>query len=243
MSSKCSKCSKLCNDNDSVNCDVCKKTLHAACAGITRQEADCLRSSRRRIHFFCDNCNLIDSITALNNKISSLEVELNTLKNEIRSSDKMTMVSEDKKTMNDTMDEEHLIAEIIDRQNRAKNLIVYNLQETLTDTPTDDDMQKFISVINNEAITGNSISNLRRLGKKSHDNIRPLLVSLTSPSDAVTILKTYKTRDRIYINRDLTVQQRNQAYITRNEFKNRKEKGENVKLKYINGMPKIVMVN
>ena len=45
------------------------------------------------------------------------------------------------------------------------------------------------------------------------------------------------------MNRDLTARQRNIAYLVREEFRSRKENGEgNIKLKYTNGVPKIVNI-
>ena len=80
-----------------------------------------------------------------------------------------------------------------------------------------------------------------RLGKRVDNKIRPLLITINSLEDVSNVLRNYRTKNNIYVNRDLTVRQRNLAYTVRSEFKRRKDGGENdIKLKYTNGMPKIV---
>lgn len=53
--------------------------------------------------------------------------------------------------------------------------------------------------------------------------------------------KSYKRGNNLYLNRDLTKHQQNLSFLIRTEFKNRKSNGENVSLKYLNGVPKIVL--
>lgn len=81
-----------------------------------------------------------------------------------------------------------------------------------------------------------------RLGKVSESRNRPIRVILTSSSIAHYVVTKYKPQKSIYINKDLTKMQQNRAYLIRQEFKSKLENGEtNIQLKYVNGVPKIVV--
>ena len=67
-------------------------------------------------------------------------------------------------------------------------------------------------------------------------------ITLGSADQVQFILRKYKTTNNVYINRDLTVKQQDLCYRIRKEFKGRLSKGEaNIKLRYINGVPKIII--
>ena len=81
-----------------------------------------------------------------------------------------------------------------------------------------------------------------RLGKFENGRNRPVKITLGSADQVQFILRKYKTTNNVYINRDLTVKQQDLCYRIRKEFKGRLSKGEsNIKLRYINGVPKIVI--
>lgn len=80
-----------------------------------------------------------------------------------------------------------------------------------------------------------------RLGKTTQTKQRPIRVILSSPADALKVISKYKPTDGIYINKDLTKLQQGKAYMIRREFKTRIANGEkDIKLKYNNGIPKII---
>ena len=145
-----------------------------------------------------------------------------------------------------TLSEDDIINEIMERQQKAVNIIVYNLPESGKETSTEranDDVDKCIDIIKKK--TPNvTIVKCSRLGKPNKDCPRLIKLQLPSADQVLQVLKSYKVENNIYLNRDLTIKQRNYTYNIRKEFRSRKAKGENdIVLKYSNGMPKIVKKN
>jgi small nuclear ribonucleoprotein (snRNP)-like protein len=89
-----------------------------------------------------------------------------------------------------------------------------------------------------------SILNCRRLGQWDVNRVRPVQIKLNSADEMLTVLKSYKVQNNIYLNRDLTSRQRNHCYNIRKEFRNRVANGEvDLMLKYKKGIPKILKKN
>ena len=240
MSSKCQVCKRVCKDG--LTCDICGQSFHPSCADVSPQEAECLKSSSRKVRYFCEKCNIVDVVSNLQQEISELKKQITELKNSAggRSDDNTALINADKQS-----NDEDLINEIFDRQQRANNLIIYNLPESNVNDGNEEisDTEKLLSLVGNHIINETSISKCVRLGKDA-SKIRPLLLRLRTPVDVFKVLKMYRTRNNVYINRDLTVRQRNFAFNIRKEFKNRKEAGElDIKIKYTNGIPKIIKIN
>ena len=89
---------------------------------------------------------------------------------------------------------------------------------------------------------------VHRLGRKSQGKIRPLKVTLENPTKVQELLrncnklKNSNAFKSIQVSKDLTVMQRSHAYKIRQQFRDRISNGEsNIKLKYFNGLPKIVI--
>ena len=61
---KCKQCQKECldpaffnsDDDDSINCDVCKQWFHKTCTNTTSSEWEALKGSNENITFQCDEC-------------------------------------------------------------------------------------------------------------------------------------------------------------------------------------------
>ena len=80
------------------------------------------------------------------------------------------------------------------------------------------------------------------MGKFDRNKTRLLKITCANSQQVTEILRTYKVKNRQFLNRDLTAYQRNQSYLVRNEFRKRKENGENnLVLRYRHGIPKIVV--
>ncbi|KAJ3666174.1 hypothetical protein Zmor_001627 [Zophobas morio] len=239
MSLKCHICKKNCKDG--LSCDICGQISHPNCAGVSPQEAECLKSTAGKIRYFCEKCNIVDVVSNLQQELNQLKNELSEMKNQISKQSADNAVVNAKSDSDKQFIDEEIITEMLDRQERANNLIIYNLPEPdhgLGDR-RDNDLTNVGKIV---GIAENSIVKCVRLKRKNdNDTVNPLLVRLNSSDDVLKVLKSYRTRDNIYVNRDLTVRQRNMAYLIRKEFGGRKEGGEvDIKLKYINGMPKIV---
>lgn len=237
--SSCSLCKKVASDSDSVTCDICHKPVHNNCAGLSKVEVDCLRSKRRRVNFYCDNCDIVSTINELKSNILELKTELETLKNNANHSGP----DPNKKL---SISENDMIAEFEDRQERANNLILYNLRESDRDAPNErknDDMSrcKNILLANNLNPENIHVASCIRIGKFNEGKNRLLKIVFDTPKQALDVLRSYKVRDNLYLNKDLTAYQRNISYNIRKEFRERKSSGENdIMLRYKHGIPRII---
>ena len=120
--SVCGSCNKKIRNSDWITCDICRKNIHVECAGLSKLEVDCVRSNSRKIHFYCDKCDIITTINDLKDEIEGLKSELNELKN------CRNKVDDDS---HKKLSDEEIITEVEDRNRRANNLILYNCRNTL----------------------------------------------------------------------------------------------------------------
>ncbi|XP_025413429.1 uncharacterized protein LOC112685698, partial [Sipha flava] len=138
--------------------------------------------------------------------------------------------------------DETVISEVIVRQARSRNLIIFNAAET--DGNNEDDLSLIKFVLH--SITPNIAPALvSRLGQKSNKP-RPLKVTLHEPSDVFIVLKNkYKLRtstiySSIRISPDRTIMQRNQLRNILVKLEERKAAGEsNLVMKFVKGVPTI----
>lgn len=185
----CSECKKgVIKDSDGLNCDLCKAVLHTVCAGLSRLEADCLKSKKRKISFFCSKCNLVDTFKSLKKEIERLSNEVIELKRK-NADNKHTEFNIGNGDLAAT---EKIINEIEDRQKRSKNLIVYNVPELIlentenaenTDNRNADDLSK-CKTVQQGLIDGSKIKQCIRLGKHNTDKTRPIKLVFDSQEDA-----------------------------------------------------------
>ena len=158
---------------------------------------------------------------------------------------------------------ESVISEQVDRTNRSRNIIIFNLPELNKSTPTDDNEKKdFFKELTQ--FNKNSICNLlktldpsieepayfKRLGKYSSNKIRPLLLSFKDPSSLKSIfinltkLKSSSDYKLISIKHDLTSTQRKSVNdlkakcVELNKCSNNNDFHWTVS--FINSVPKIV---
>ncbi|KAJ3655192.1 hypothetical protein Zmor_014329 [Zophobas morio] len=245
MAESCSKCKKKCNESEKVQCDLCHLSIHYECAGISRNEKNVLALKNKKIHFFCDGCDIITIVGTLKSEMATLREEINTLKNELQhqkenNSPQGEHVGVDIRYENG----EKLIEELQDRHQRSYNLIVFNIAESTGDTEQDkeqDDLNKVKNIIASTGITDPSNFECYRLGKFNEHKVRPLKLIFSSQKDPQRILNKYRPTNNVYINHDLTIRQRNISYNVRQEFRMRKANGEeDILLKYRGGIPSIV---
>lgn len=234
----CVSCSKNCSENDSVTCDICKKSVHVNCAGLSKNEVDCLRSKRRKIHFYCDRCDIVDTVLKLKEEVELLKKNLNECKNAISTDSAISNRS-------DNFSFDDVLTEFEDRNSRASNLIIYGLPESLNndvnDRKQDDETrckELLGSVVDNNLF---SFASCHRLGKVNAGGVRPIKLCFESRDVVNRILRMYRPLNNVYMNRDLTARQRDINYRIRQEYQRRVKDGEtDIKLKYRNGIPSIV---
>ncbi|KAK2578449.1 hypothetical protein KPH14_012589 [Odynerus spinipes] len=116
------------------------------------------------------------------------------------------------------VDEEEILLEIMERERRASNIILFNLEETLSSfstsstsqgssSLTDKELAKdVLAVINPE---GAIIKGCMRIGRKTPDRVRPVRVTLSSKQEVLEILKhKFKYVGPVKIVQDRTEKQR-----------------------------------
>lgn len=229
----CSMCNKkITRISDCVICDICRNNMHVTCAGLSTVEAECIRSTNRKINFFCTNCNIVTTINTLKNEIDNLKIELEALKDR----------SIDKPGASKTVSEEDIFQEAEERMQRSCNLILLNLPESNekdANLRKNDDIHRCKGIITQQTSDIN-IGSCIRLGKYTENRVRPLKVVFENRMQAINCLQSYKLKERYYLNRDLTPRQQNHCFDIRKEFRERKGNGEQIQLRYKNGIPYIV---
>ncbi|KAK2577881.1 hypothetical protein KPH14_012828 [Odynerus spinipes] len=153
-----------------------------------------------------------------------------------------------------TVDEEEILLEIMERERRASNIILFNLEETLSSSSTsstsstsqgsssltDKDLVKdVLAVINPEGVI---IKGCMRIGRKTPDRVRPVRVTLSSKQEVQEILKhKFKYVGPVKIFQDRTEKQRAHLDRLRQELKSLINSGVTSKtIRYVNGTPRIV---
>lgn len=237
---QCKCCAMAVDDSKAVTCAICKAVYNPQCVDLTNADIKVLRS-KRSIKWNCENCSAFYSdICSLKSIIVGLQQEIRGLKSQIND-------IVDKPNSNPSYDNvDVIINEINDIRSRENNIIIFNVTD---ESGEDNDMQIVKRIINE---TTPDLNNqelvVNRLGKKLQGKSRPLKVTFGNMSNVQKLLRNcYKLQHSnefrtIRISKDLTVMQRSHAYKIRQEYKDRISKGEtNIKLKYFNGLPKIVV--
>lgn len=249
MANKCQVCDQTAQPDKEIICDFCKDAVHTICSGLSRIEIQCLKTKDRRISYYCLNCNSLKNQIAqlkdISSKVASLENELKNLKSCL--SEKNTNIENN----STNLCAEDFISELQDRQNRAHNIIVFNvaesLQQNINDRRADDEanIKDILQVFEDNEI---DLSNLKmfRLGSRIDGRNRPIKVCLKNPADVLRILKNKnKLRNPIIkIYNDMTPMQREHLKKLQEELRALRNAGDHTKtIKYINNVPKIVSSN
>lgn len=244
---KCNICHKD-NTKDLIQCAICKLKSHPACLNLSRHDITQLKATDRNTIFHCDPCTnnkndnnvMISIVTQLTKRIEEMATQISNLTKNLST---MTTAG-----LSPEMTED-IISEATERQKRASNIIIHNLEEgDENGTLQSKEMDKTatIKLLNNHA--GINLNNIQvfRLGKPIPNKIRPLKVLLNNTNDAITILKNYKNNlpqgSNLQITSDKTLKQREFMKKLQQELQQRMSTGEtNIKIKYLNGTPKIVI--
>lgn len=146
-----------------------------------------------------------------------------------------------------------IVSEVMDRQRRSKNLIIYGIEESANgerDARRSHDMESVKSVLNFLSC-GLSQVNPLRLGKYAPNQERPRPVKITLNDEETVhqiIRKANKLKgsqfENIRISLDRTPRQIESYKLVKRELDRRLASGErNLKIKTINGVPVIQSVN
>lgn len=225
----CLKCRND-HDGDSITCDGCDRRIHVVCSNLNPNELKVmtLRGGKRTLKFFCEDClEGIRIIPKLLKKLDTLEEKFNQM---------VTGPSTQSQIQEDT-----ITGELLERQKRCTNIVLFNLPVS------DNDVNSAKLIIKDLINRDVSVRSAVRVGKSNKNGIRALKVALQDSTIVSDILRSKKDplkRKNIYISADLTSTQRSQLNRTKEELLTRKNNGEqNLKIKYINGVPKIIEIN
>lgn len=257
-------------EKDLLKCSGCSKTYHLACSSLSNLSGETL--TRRIVSWLCNYCesakmlfaSKIDNILSvveeiktsvikheglfenMSAKLDELSGKINDLGSRTSSLENRVSIIENKLSSVESQNfnsEESVISEVLERQLRSRNLIVFNVPEHVKNSPTDD--TTFVNSLFNSLSINTSTMNITRLGKMS-DRPRPLKITLPEATDVFSVLKVkFKLRNfdkfsSIRIFPDRTVMQRNQLREIKSTLEKRKAAGENnLIIKFLKGVPTI----
>lgn len=235
----CTECKdNISNTADVVYCDSCNRSFHKKpCSGLNASEIKVMElKGSRQLRFFCKDCQKgFLQVPTLIKAVDELRQELNDIKATINGASMEATTSAANLQSVAALKDNEILVELQERQKRASNVMLFNVPEG-RDL---DEAKVILSILTNDPP---NILHVSRLGKSNTNNARALKLTLPSPNDAQKLVKNgYKLKGKkIYINLDLTAKQRELDKKLVTELKARKERGENVTIRYQNGHPHIV---
>lgn len=236
---KCKSCTTDVSITDSSKCYLCNTTYCFTCAKLTTSDTKWLRS-KKNFKWTCTPCSsidFIDHIMSLKNMISELQLQVNDLKT--------------KPTIDDCFTKEDVVNDILlelhEQKIRESNIIIKNVTEN---NSFEEDSKAVTNIINQVAGGTTHDYKFFRIGPKHIDSPesspRMIKVIFKNKSSAQCILKnsatlrTINSMKNVFINHDLTPRQIMNKRKVIEEFKKRKNDGDNIVLKYTDGLPKII---
>lgn len=224
---------KIQNNNSVIFCDSCSRSVHRECSDLTSSELKVMDlKGKRSLKFYCDDClNGLRSVPAILKKMDMMQVEMERLREQLTSPSSKSMA------------DDTVISEIYERQRRANNVIVYNLQECNDSNSQVSDMSKVVELIKEITHEDLAVVKVFRIGKKNKNGARALKVVFSSADDALKVVKmrrNVKRERRVYIDADLTPSQVSYLQSLRKEVADRRQEGEDgLYIRYSAGVPKI----
>lgn len=206
---------------------------------------------------------IITSVNSCRDSIKSHETKFDTLFNNL--SQQLTEVINENNSLKDKVQQletklsgletgqinnipqEKLFSEFMDRQSRARNIMLFNIPEFSSTVPADkcNDTSSFLAdLFTTIGLTTRPVS-MYRLGKHSNKS-RPLRIVMPTPGEVFEILKVKRKLlnvakfASVRISTDRTVMQQNYFKSVLSELKARRDSGENdIVIKYLNNIPTI----
>lgn len=250
----CANCNKSNSSSNSISCDRCSKLVHYTCLGITPEEADIMLNSRSKsinVKLLCIHCT---SDPDFNDQIKTFADLLENFKKYV--DDKFAALEAKVAAANTFIPPplfEELVNEAMDRIDRQKNVMIYDLPESdATSTPLQqqDDKQKVlqISIAISEPLA-QDVVRVQRMGTRRNNASRPVKVTFSNTQSAINLLRSKKRLanthfSKIPISADQSPVQRKFLKDLRVELQQRIDNGEeDITIKYIKSVPTIVNKN
>ena len=253
---KCNSCSKTFKaGNRKIGCEFCGKWYHIDCEGVSTALWKTL-SETEQAHWFCKKCNekapdVLAIVKKSVQETEELRKELGTLKETVKNikegndeefveviKDIVRQVKRDEQ--NDEGNPEPMppneevirqyarkeVHENNDKKGRECNLVIPGIDEEKDAEEEVTEMLLYLQVTV-------EVDGIRRMGREKIDGkTRPVWVKLGSKKERNTVLekaKKLKAEERwknIYINRDMTEDERKQAYNLRRELREKRDQEE-----------------
>ncbi|KAJ3658854.1 hypothetical protein Zmor_010572 [Zophobas morio] len=257
MSSCANQCSVDNKNAPTIPCDVCQELLHFKCAGLPDNDVKFTRNKSKSIKVVCNSCSnniaqfkdiktLISNIrsdfnTAIDNLKASFEVQINNLKSSLTPKQEIApVVFED------------VVSEVMERQIRKQNLVLFNVPEQPINLSRDEALIRDRDSVNNILLHINSAydvssGSIQRMGKYLAGKNRPVKVLLKNEQEVQNIirfakqLKNSTQYKHIFVAFDRTPRQIEYYKLLKDEMDLRTTNGESgLKIRYVKGVPKIL---
>ena len=214
-------------ERESIECEMCFRWEHRACANITSEEYNLLSKGSSNIMFFCTHCRpkvtvAFKFFNDIQLKQNQIESKLQSLENNLAKLTDSHYTQSDKPQANtdpidtDTHSSGATVSKPLPIFDKKFNLVVYGITEhppkTNRQTRLNKDLECLLtcfSKIDNK-IDSFAIKDYFRLGKydSSRPRPRPLLVKFLRSADVNTLLQNRSKLTSLSIKPDLTPEQR-----------------------------------
>lgn len=239
----CSCCNRSFDHAVIIQCSICQSNFKNSCVNVTANELK-LINNKKGFEWSCENCR------GFGNDIKALKAIIIELKKDIE------QLKEEKcNKRKESFDFEDVISEINERAKRKCNLIFFGIDEQAEDksaeSKVNEDKNEIKNVIHS-LLPDVDISDIKpvRLGHYDANKCRPIRISFSSEEPVHTIIRHAKNlkKNRKYkdvsISFDRTKRQLEHYRNLKVELSERIKSDEtNYKIKYINGIPRIVKEN
>lgn len=234
---KCSKCNK---DTETFPCDSCGAMLCRVCGDLTASEVKCLQLvAKRRLVFYCSECEAgLKQVPLLVAKVTEMQAQLADL---IASREQVGAP-----LCPDSVDEA-VFEEVSDRLSRRKNVVLFGVPDDNNKEADRRLLSQILDIVLPEvAVDG---MNMFRLGRFKGENGGPRPIKLKLKNEQLVddilsgsrLLKDSQEFKRVFISPDRTKKQTLFYKDVKKRFDERRARGEqNITIRYVNGMPKIV---
>lgn len=247
MQLTCNCCNNTADERYFLECSVCSKTFQLSCIDVSKAEASKIRN-HVGLTWSCKTCrNISVNLTELKQVIITLQAEIKDLKASFNNASAPAL---------SPVDFERVVQELMDRNSRRSNVIVYGLKETTSMSKanqTEYDSRSITEIFSKINVEVDGEVRVHRLGRfdPTNSNLRrPIKVCLSNESAVSLItknskkLKSLENFKHISISPDRTPMQNALYRTVKSELEKRLIEGESdLIIKYVKGIPTIVNRN
>ena len=232
----CAKCKELLHD-EQISCEICNHWFHKKCSGLSNADFCYLVGTDDSVGWFCPHCRQEKSTT------KGLEMKMDEMMTMVRSFGDRLILAESgesprlrehiqevvKKEIKTAMEEKD------EHDKRMLNLVIVNIPESGKDTmeeKKEHDVERVIEVLKSTGLDAGElkeVTNVFRLGK-DQGRTRPIRISVRKLETKDKILQNVRqintnknASERVYVNKDLTQNEREEEKILRDELREKRK--------------------